>query len=73
MSVANIIVGLGLIFVAAGLGGLVYCIVIANRIRTTNPSEDEIKQVFHRLPLVNTASMGAASLGLAMVLAGLII
>lgn len=70
---ANIIIGFGLVFVIAGLGGLIYCISVANRIRTANPSEDEIKRVFHRLPLINMASMGAASLGLALVLAGLII
>ena len=73
MSVANILIGLGLVFVAAGLGGLVYCINLAHRIKTMNPSEDEIKEAFHKLPLINMASMGAASMGLALVLAGLII
>lgn len=73
MSVANIMISLGLVFILVGLAGLVYCINLAQRIKTMNPNDDEIKSAFYRISAANMASMGAAFLGLALVLAGLII
>ncbi len=73
MGTANILIGLGLVFIVVGLGGLGYCIRLAHRIRTMNPSDDEIKGAFYRISAANMASMGSAFLGLALVLAGLII
>lgn len=73
MSTANIMIGIGLVFIVVGLAGLVYCINLARRIKTMNPNDDEIKSAFYRISAANMASMGAAFLGLALVLAGLII
>ncbi|MEM7270283.1 MAG: hypothetical protein AAF401_13675 [Pseudomonadota bacterium] len=73
MSIANILIALGLIFIVAGLSGLVYCINLANRIKTMDPSAEEIKSAFYRISAANMASMGGAFLGLALLLAGLII
>lgn len=73
MSVANIMIGVGLVFIVAGLAGLVYCINLAQRIKTMNPKEQEIKSAFYKISAANMASMGSAFLGLALVLAGLII
>ena len=73
MSTANIMIGVGLVFVVVGLAGLVYCINLAHRIKTMDPSDAEIKSAFYRISAANMASMGSAFLGLALVLAGLII
>lgn len=73
MSTANIMIGLGLIFIVVGLAGLVYCINLARRIKMMNPNDEEIKSAFYRISAANMASMGSAFLGLALVLAGLII
>ena len=73
MSLANIMISLGLVFIVLGLSGLVYCINLARRIKTMNPNDEEIKSAFYRISAANMASMGAAFLGLALVLAGLII
>ncbi len=73
MSTANILISLGLVFILVGLAGLVYCIRLAHRIKTMRPSDDEIKGAFYKISAANMASMGSAFLGLALVLAGLII
>ena len=73
MSAANIMIGVGLVFIVAGLAGLVYCINLAQRIRTTNPTDQEVKSAFYRISAANMASMGSAFLGLALLLAGLIV
>ena len=73
MSIPNIMIAVGLVFIVAGLAGLVYCINLAQRIKTMDPSDEEIKSAFYRISAVNMASMGGAFLGLALLLAGLIL
>lgn len=73
MSTANILIGVGLVFIAGGLSGLVYCINLARRIKTMKPTDEELKGAFYKISAANMASMGAAFLGLALVLAGLIL
>lgn len=73
MSTANILIGVGLVFTVVGLGGLVYCIDLARRIRSMDPKAQEIRTAFYRISAVNMASMGGAFVGLALVLVGLII
>ena len=73
MSVANILIGLGLVCIVLGLGGLVYCIDLARRIKAMDPKDADLKGAFYKISAVNMASMGGAFMGLAMVLAGLII
>lgn len=73
MSTANILIGIGLVFIVVGLAGLVYCINLARRIKTMKPTDEELKSAFYKISAANMASMGGAFLGLALVLAGLII
>ena len=69
----TILVGVGIAFVVAGLAGLVWCIVTARRAQTNAVSDEEMRSLLNRLSAVNMASMGGATLGLAMVMAGLIL
>ena len=64
---------LHVISIIAWMAGLFYCINLAQRIKTMNPNDEEIKSAFYKISAANMASMGAAFLGLALVLAGLII
>lgn len=69
----TILIAIGLAFVAAGLGGLFWCIHIARRAQSGGLSDEEMRGILTKLSAVNMASMGGATLGLAMVLAGLIL
>ena len=73
MTIANILIGVGLVLIAVGFAGLVYCIDLARRIRRMDPAAKEIQSAFHRVSAVNMASMGFAFIGLAMLLVGLIL
>ncbi len=69
----TILIALGLAFVAAGLAGLVWCIITARKAQAGSVSDADMRKILMRLSAVNMASMGGATLGLAMVLAGLIL
>lgn len=73
MSIANILAAFGLVLVFAGLFGLFWCIRLARRAQTGDLSEEETKSAFSRISAVNMASMGGATLGLGMLLIGLIL
>lgn len=73
MTVANILIGVGLVAIAFGLAGLVWCINLAREVKTMDPRRVDLQAAFMKISAVNTASMGGAFLGLALVLAGLIL
>ncbi len=73
MTLSHVLVALGLVLVALGLAGLGWCIRLARRVKGGEAKEAELQAVFARLSAVNMASMGGATLGLALVLFGLIL
>ena len=64
---------LGLLLTLAGLGGLAWCILQGLRIRRAALSAAEIHARLHRLVAVNLASVALAALGLAALIAGLML
>jgi hypothetical protein len=64
---------LGLIVTLAGLAGLGFCIVEGLRIRRARLPPAEIHARLHRLLAVNLGSVALAALGLAILLAGLML
>jgi hypothetical protein len=64
---------LGSVLVAAGLGGLGYCIRTGFAIRRGKPAPEAARAQLQRLVAVNLASVGLAALGLAIVVAGLML
>lgn len=73
MTVAHILIGLGIAAVLAGLAGLGWCIALARRVQTGAMTEEEVKAAFSRLSLINMASIGVAALGLALTVVGLVL
>ena len=57
----------------AGLGGLGYCIVQGFRIRGAGLAPDQVRQRLNTLIAVNLGSVAIAALGLAVLVAGLIL
>lgn len=63
----------GLLITVIGLVGLGYCIVQGLRIRRAGLPASEIHARLHRLLAVNLGSVALAALGLAILLAGLML
>ena len=64
---------IGLVVTFAGLSGLGYCIVQGLRIRRAGLPPAEIHARLHRLLAVNLGSVALAALGLAILVAGLML
>ena len=64
---------LGGVLVAAGLGGLAYCIREGIRMRRSPLPQDQIRARIQTLIAVNLASVATAALGLAALLAGFLL
>lgn len=73
MVITDLLVALGLVLVFAGLGGIVWCLRLARRLQGGDVSEEEARGAINRLSAVNMASMGGATLGLSLLLVGLIL
>ena len=73
MALSVLLVAVGAAMAAAGLAGLVWCIRLARRVKAGAVPEAELQAAFARLSAVNMASMGGATLGLALILFGLIL
>ena len=64
---------IGLVATLLGLAGLGYCIVEGLRIRRAGLPPAEIHARLHRLLAINLGSVALAALGLAILLAGLML
>lgn len=63
----------GAILSLAGIGGLVWCIVLALGTRRANLPEEEMKARFQRIVVLNLSALGISSLGLMVVVAGILL
>jgi hypothetical protein len=64
---------LGLVLAVFGLGGLGWCIAQGLKIRRAGLPPAEIHARLHRMLAINIGSVGLAALGLAMLVAGLLL
>lgn len=64
---------IGVVMALAGLGGLGYCIVQGFRIRGAGLPPDQVRQRLNALIAVNLGSVAFAALGLAVLVAGLVL
>jgi hypothetical protein len=64
---------IGLMLTVAGLAGLGWCILEGLRIRRAAPPAAEIHAQLHKLLAINLGSVAVAGLGLAAVVAGILL
>jgi hypothetical protein len=69
----TLLVILGAILAAGGLAGLGYCMAQGFAIRREKPAPEVVRARLQRLVAVNLGSVALASLGLALVVAGLML
>lgn len=68
-----ILIWIGAAMAAAGLGGLIWCIVQALRLRRQAPDAETARRRLARLQAANLASVALGFLGLALAAAGVIL
>ena len=68
-----VFVAVGIVLVLAGLAGVLWCIRAAARLRRAELSDDAIRAELGRLVFAHTAAIGAAFLGLGLLVVGLLL
>jgi hypothetical protein len=56
-----------------GVGGLVWCILLAMRARKSGMEDEAMRTELQRVVVLNMAALGVSALGLMMVVAGIIL
>jgi hypothetical protein len=56
-----------------GVGGLVWCIMLAMRARKSGMEDEAMRTELQRVVVLNMAALGVSALGLMMVVAGIIL
>ncbi len=69
----HLLAPIGLLLTLAGLGGLGWCILQGLRIRRAALPPAEIHARLHRMLAINLGSVALAALGLAVLVAGLLL
>lgn len=63
----------GLCLSLAGLAGILWCILAARRLGQQEGDDAELRPMLTRLIMVHTAALGAAFLGLGLLVVGLVL
>ena len=63
----------GMAVTLLGLAGLIWCIILATRVRKSGATEAEARARLRRVVGINLGAMGLSALGLALVVTGLLL
>jgi uncharacterized membrane protein len=64
---------IGTAMTLAGVAGLAYCMIRALRARRSGLDDDAMRAALQSLVTINLAALGVSALGLAMVVAGILL
>ncbi len=67
----DVLIWLGALVSLAGVGGLIWCIVLAMRARRAGLPEPELRTRLQRVVVLNTAALFVSAIGLMMVILGI--
>jgi hypothetical protein len=67
------LISIGTLFTLAGVAALIWCVIDAMRARRAGLTDDQLRARLQRVVTVNIAALGASALGLAMVVAGIVL
>jgi|APEBP8051073178_1049388.scaffolds.fasta_scaffold00054_67 hypothetical protein len=67
------LISIGTLFTLAGVAALIWCVIDAMRARRAGLGDDQLRARLQRVVTVNIAALGASALGLAMVVAGIVL
>lgn len=69
----QILIYVGVVLAAAGLGGVVWCLLTALKLKKSGLSMAEARPLLNRMAAINMGSVAFAFLGLAITATGLIL
>jgi hypothetical protein len=67
------LVWIGAALSLAGVGGLIWCILLALRARRSGMEDDAMRAALQRVVVLNMAALGVSAIGLMCVVAGIIL
>jgi hypothetical protein len=67
------LISIGTLFTLSGVAALIWCVIDAMRARRAGLGDDQLRARLQRVVTVNIAALGASALGLAMVVAGIVL
>jgi hypothetical protein len=67
------LVWIGAALSLAGVGGLIWCILLALRARRSGMEDDAMRAALQRVVVLNMAALGISAIGLMCVVAGIIL
>lgn len=67
------LIWIGAGFTVLGLAGLVYCILRALKVRKSGLEDSAMRAELQRVVVINMAALGVSALGLAAVVAGILL
>lgn len=69
----EILIWIGAALSIIGLCGLIYCIVLAARARTSGASREAIQQKMQKVVALNLAALSLSGIGLGMIVVGILL
>lgn len=67
------LIWIGAAIAAAGIAGLVWCVVLVLRARRANLPDEEMRLRLQKAVMMNMAALGVSALGLMCVVAGILL
>lgn len=69
----QLLIVIGAVVSLAGIGGLIWCILMALKARKTSANDEELRVRLQKVVVVNMAALGLSALGLMMVVSGILL
>ncbi|GHC10471.1 MULTISPECIES: hypothetical protein [Gemmobacter] len=69
----QLLILLGAAVSLAGIGGLIWCILLAVKARSTSANDDELRVRLQRVVVLNMGALGVSAIGLMMVVSGILL
>ncbi|GGW21222.1 hypothetical protein GCM10011452_00720 [Gemmobacter lanyuensis] len=67
------LIGVGAVVSLAGIAGLIWCILLALKARSTSTNDEEMRLRLQRVVLLNMGALGISALGLMIVVSGILL
>ncbi|MEH7829522.1 hypothetical protein [Gemmobacter denitrificans] len=67
----QLLIVIGAVISLSGIAGLIWCILMAVKARSTSANDEELRLKLQRVVVVNMGALGVSALGLMLVVSGI--
>ena len=67
------LIAIGAVVSLSGIAGLIWCILLALKARSSSTNDDEMRLRLQRVVLLNMGALGVSALGLMIVVSGILL